>query len=84
MLFNSLDFASKQKLEGKTVTPKKTETEVTHDNSYVYYTVRRGDNLWDIAKKFPGVSHNDIKALNNISNTKGLSPGQKLKIRKKS
>lgn len=48
---------------------------------YVYYTVKSGDTLWNIAQKYPGVSDSDIKRLNNIGNN--IQPGQKLKIKKK-
>ncbi len=54
------------------------------DNTkFEYYTVKNGDNIWDIAKKFPGISSDDILHLNNISNVRNLKIGQKLKIRKK-
>jgi membrane-bound lytic murein transglycosylase D len=53
------------------------------DENYEYYTVKSGDNLWDIARKFPGVTNSDIMRLNNITNARGLYIGQKLKIRKK-
>jgi membrane-bound lytic murein transglycosylase D len=49
-------------------------------NTYVYYTVRKGDTLWDIAKLYDGVTVEQIKKLNNIDNTKRLKPGQKLKV----
>ncbi|MFM1931977.1 MAG: hypothetical protein RL226_1280, partial [Bacteroidota bacterium] len=42
------------------------------------YTVRPGDSLWTIAKKFPGVSAEDIMEFNNIDDD--IRPGQKLKI----
>lgn len=43
-----------------------------------YYTVKSGDSLWSIAKKY-GVTVNELKAANNLtSNT--LSIGQKLRI----
>jgi membrane-bound lytic murein transglycosylase D len=51
--------------------------------SFVYYTVQNGDNLWDIARQYPGTSAEEIRQLNDISNTKGLYIGQKLKILKK-
>lgn len=47
---------------------------------YVYYKVRKGDNFWSIAKKFPGVSNHDIMKINNIRNDNSLKVGQVLKI----
>jgi membrane-bound lytic murein transglycosylase D len=44
----------------------------------ITYTVRRGDNLWLIAKKF-ATTTKQIKALNKLSGTR-LSIGQRLKI----
>ena len=45
------------------------------------YTVRNGDSLWSISKKFPGVSVQNIKNWNDISGD-NLKPGTKLKIHK--
>ena len=50
-------------------------------NGYLYYTIRRGDTLWDIAKKYKGVSANDIMKLNHMSARKILKPGMKIKIK---
>lgn len=49
---------------------------------YIYYTVRSGDTLWDIAQKYPGVSDTDISRWNNLSNSNRIKPGQKIRIRK--
>jgi len=46
-----------------------------------YYTVRSGDSLWSISKKFPGVTVDNIRKWNDISGNK-LKPGMKLKIQK--
>ena len=48
---------------------------------YEYYTVRKGDNFWTIAKKYPGVSNHDIMKINGIRAANSLKVGQKLKIR---
>jgi membrane-bound lytic murein transglycosylase D len=49
---------------------------------YVIYTVKSGDNLWDIAKKFPGVSAQNIMDLNGMNKGSKIYPGMKLKIKK--
>ncbi len=87
---NTMSFAEKQRMIGKdvTVNPATTTSSSTMitdtDNAeFVYYTVRDGDTLWDIAKKFPGISDQDIKKLNNITDVSKIKPGQKLKIKPK-
>lgn len=54
----------------------------TKENNTVfkYYTVQRGDTLWKIANQHEGVTVEDIKRLNNITNEKQLRPGQKIKV----
>ncbi|HZL08609.1 MAG TPA: transglycosylase SLT domain-containing protein [Prolixibacteraceae bacterium] len=54
--------------------------EQSSGNEYVYYKVRKGDNFWTIAKKFPGISNHDIMRLNNIKEANSLKIGQVLKI----
>jgi membrane-bound lytic murein transglycosylase D len=49
---------------------------------YFYYTVKKGDTLWDIANQYKGVSVEDIKKWNNLGNSSKLQVGQKLKIGK--
>ena len=56
--------------------PKPTSEIVTSAQGKVY-TVQPGDSLWDIAKKFQGLTIEKIKILNNLKTTK-LQPGQKL------
>lgn len=84
---NSMSYAQKQALNGKTVTTASAVSKpvVQNDsNGYEYYTVKRGDNLWSIAKRYPGVSNEDIVKLNNLTSAAKISPGQRLKIRPKS
>jgi membrane-bound lytic murein transglycosylase D len=65
--------------------PKKKVTKVKQqlksDGKYMYYTVKPGDNLWDIANKYEGVSVEQIQQLNKAINTKKLKLGTKLKIK---
>jgi membrane-bound lytic murein transglycosylase D len=84
---NSMTFAQKQASIGKKVSTSTASTKKSkepEDPNYIYYTVRRGDNLWSIAKKFSGVTNESIMKLNNISDVRKISPGQRLKIKKKS
>lgn len=48
-------------------------------NSGVNYYVKKGDSLYSIAKKYPGVSISDIKKWNDLR-AEDLKPGMKLKI----
>lgn len=55
----------------------KTTTEIVTSAQGKVYTVQPGDSLWDIAKKFEGLTIEKIKILNKLKTTK-LQPGQKL------
>ncbi|MDR5591374.1 lytic transglycosylase domain-containing protein [Christiangramia sp. SM2212] len=46
-----------------------------------FYTVRQGDSLWSISKKFPGVTVQNLRSWNDM-NTNSLKPGMKLKLSK--
>ena len=83
---NSMTFAEKQKMIGKPVTIDSTPDKVVvvEDGNYIYYTVKSGDTLWDIAKQYPGVTDSDIMKLNNITNPDKIKPGQRLKIKPRS
>ena len=48
-------------------------------NNKIVHTVKSGDNLWDISKKY-GVSVEQIRRLNNLDKKAVLKIGQKLKI----
>lgn len=49
---------------------------------YIYYKVKSGDTLWDIANQYPGVSDKDLIKWNNLSSSGKVIPGQKIKIKK--
>jgi membrane-bound lytic murein transglycosylase D len=80
---NSLIVAkSEVKIENNVVTKTFTKKEslVSTSKSKNYdYLVKKGDSLYSISKKYPGVSISDIKKWNNITGEE-LKPGMKLKI----
>lgn len=61
---------------------KSSAPSTTVSNGYVIYTVKSGDNLWDISRKFSGVSMNDLMELNGLTSNSKIYPGKKLKIKK--
>lgn len=83
---NNLTFAEKQARIGKTVTsaPQKPVATAASGTDYIMYTVKQGDTIWDIIKKYPGVTETEIKNLNNLSDVSKIRAGQQLKIKPKS
>ena len=65
-------------LAGKAKTAKKAAA-VAGKRSPRYYTVRRGDTVASIAKRF-NVAVNDIQRWNNLSGKRGLTPGVKVSL----
>ncbi|MBL0054431.1 MAG: LysM peptidoglycan-binding domain-containing protein [Bacteroidetes bacterium] len=77
------EIAQQEKSELKVVAKKgKNKTEPTSNNeiNYLYYTVRKGDTLYSIAKS-KGTTIDNIKRFNNISSGKQLRQGLKLKVK---
>lgn len=69
---------------GKKLKIYSTKAEITKSSkssksSLDTYIVRSGDSLYTIAKKYPGVSAEDLKKWNGISGN-NIKPGMKLKI----
>jgi len=90
---NSMTFAEKQSLLGKSVPANVNATAASlsasannsyeTDGEYIIYIVRSGDTIWDIVKMFDDVTSSQVLALNNISDPSKIQVGQKLKIKKK-
>lgn len=66
----------KQKSSAKTTS--KTKKTTVNPNAK-YHVVEQGDSLWSIAKKYPGITVEEIKLWNDISST-NLKLGTKLKL----
>jgi len=56
-------------------------TTTTKSGSYEMYTIKKGDTLWDISKRFEGVSLDDIMKLNGFTKNSKIMPGTRIKIR---
>ncbi|MES2747395.1 MAG: LysM peptidoglycan-binding domain-containing protein [Bacteroidota bacterium] len=72
----------KEELVDNTKETKKAKKEsyaLTQKQKNKMYSVQRGDSLFSISKKFPGVTISDIKKWNNIKD-ESIQPGMKLKI----
>ena len=68
---DGMSFAEKQRSIGKEVSQVSTPVTPARESDgqeYVTYRVRSGDTLWDIAKKYPGVSDTDLIRLNGLNN----------------
>ncbi len=75
--------ATAKVLESKSAVASKkgTKTKSSGNATYMTYKVKSGDSFFTIAKKFPGVSANDIMECNNASSS-SLKIGQTIKIPK--
>lgn len=74
-VFTNLSPIKKSEQERPAV--KQNQTKV----KYVYHTVQPGDTLWGIAKKYKGVTPEEIRKANNLTDANQIHPGKKLKIK---
>jgi membrane-bound lytic murein transglycosylase D len=79
--FNDMSYAEKQKAIG--ASPDDNLTTISSDGKFVVYVVKYGDTVWDIAKKYPGVTGTEIMTANNITKANKIVVGQKIKIPKR-
>lgn len=75
---NGMTFAEKQAMVGAEPRPEPSPKGAATSGEHQVYTVKSGDNLWLISKKYPGVTPEAIMKANGI-NTE-LKPGMQLKI----
>ncbi len=63
------------------VTSRKEASETKNSSNPRFYTVKSGDSLWSISRKFPGVTVQNLQSWNDM-NSNSLKPGMKIKISK--
>jgi len=76
---NTIYANQKLKVSGQSTTTASSGTSGS-ESQFTFYTVKKGDTLWDIARQYNGVSIEDIRRWNNLGNSSKLHVGQKLKI----
>ncbi|NOR86905.1 MAG: LysM peptidoglycan-binding domain-containing protein [Bacteroidales bacterium] len=75
---NMIKPGQKLKVTAKTPTKEKQTAATAKPNgNYQYHTIKTGDTLWDLAKKYNSTV-TKIKQWNGITNSYRLKPGQKL------
>lgn len=74
---NIIKPGQKLKVSQSSSTKKATTASLPKDGNYQYHTIKSGDTLWDLAKKYNS-SVDQIKAWNSITNSYRLKPGKKL------
>ncbi|MCK4747337.1 MAG: transglycosylase SLT domain-containing protein, partial [Bacteroidales bacterium] len=83
---DNMSFAEKQRSIGKEVAeakPQAVKDLPGRDEDYVLYTIKSGDTLWEIARKYPGVTDSDLIELNDMDNGNSIKPGMVIRIRPK-
>ncbi len=75
----STDTAKKKKT-GTTAVKTETSAVSTDTSGATFHTIRQGDNLWTLARKY-GTSVNNLRQLNNMNDNTKLQIGKKLRIK---
>ena len=77
------DTASSEREEPVVVKQNKVSAKVkvaaNKKSSFIYHVVQPGDTLWNIAKRYDGVTVEMIKDINNLHNA-NIKPGTRLKV----
>ncbi|MFN0274138.1 MAG: LysM peptidoglycan-binding domain-containing protein [Chitinophagales bacterium] len=74
---NKMTSKQKQDLTGVETVGQPTEKK---EETVSYYTVRPGDTLWSISKKYPANTIEELRELNDISKNETLKAGTKIKV----
>lgn len=72
-----------RKLPQKATASASTQSESSNNSSsdnFVTHRVRSGETFYSIARKYPGISADNIMEWNNYKNSRSLRPGASLKI----
>ncbi|HAQ39343.1 MAG TPA: transglycosylase SLT domain-containing protein [Saprospiraceae bacterium] len=73
---NKVDFASLSEHAGNSIKPK----QYARRENFVYYRLKAGETLKDVARRYPNTSLESIIKLNNFSSKNQPTPGALIKI----
>jgi membrane-bound lytic murein transglycosylase D len=79
VLPSQMEGIKQQSASASGATARQTAAEIALPAGATTYTVQPGDTLWDISRKFEGLTVERLKTLNKLKTNK-LQPGQKLII----
>lgn len=77
---NRMNFSEKQKLSNIVLISSADTQNTTAAEQYIYYTVKPGDTLWSISKRYPENSIDKIRSMNDIAKNETLKAGTKIKL----
>ncbi len=77
---NTASTKSTSTTQNATASSSASKSTTSSNQGYTVYTVKAGDSLYQIAKKFPGVSAQNIMDYNKIGSN--IKPGMKIRIPK--
>ena len=75
---SALVAAEKDSLENKQTASANDKKELV--NNEIYITIQPGDTLWNIARRYQGLTVQKLKEINKLSDNFTLTPGTKLKV----
>lgn len=84
---DKMNSAAKRNLSGVATPVLETDNKKTSsgqdagdDKRYIEYTIRSGDTLWDISRKYPKNSIDSLRRINDLDNQRHLKPGMVIKV----
>lgn len=69
-------------LTAKAYVKKSLDKSTKQKGNYLYYTIQPGDSFWKIARRFKGVTCQDIMKINNMTAKSRINPGDIIKIKR--
>ena len=79
---NNIQIGQKLKVKAPASGSQASQQKQSQSGEYTTYTIKSGDSFYLIAKKYPGISAQDIMDFNGLNSSR-IKPGMKIRIPKK-